>query len=129
MAIAGTATRLLTGGDYDWVTNNRTEANPCLYTDIQGDWPEEAIWRTRDGKELRIFRTTLPTEHRLYSLMHDAVYRLSVAWQNVAYNQPTQPGFYLGEGMTIPPRARYTAPRSLNVDEGRGDIDTLRLRL
>jgi len=31
-------------------------------------------------------------------------YKLSVAWQNVAYNQPTQPGFYFGEGMTAPPR-------------------------
>ena len=124
MTIACTATRLLTGGDYDWVTSNRTEANPCLYTDIPGDWPEEAIWTRRDGKALRIFTTTIPTEHRLYSLMHDAVYRLSVA-----YNPPTQPGFYLGEGMTIPPRARYTGSRSLNVDEGRGGIDTLRLRL
>jgi rhamnogalacturonan endolyase len=24
---------------------------------------------------------------------------MSVAWQNVAYNQPTHPGFYLGDGM------------------------------
>jgi rhamnogalacturonan endolyase len=28
--------------------------------------------------------------------MHDPVYRISVATQNVAYNQPTQPGFYIG---------------------------------
>jgi hypothetical protein len=31
--------------------------------------------------------------------MHDPVYRLGVAWQNVAYNQPAHPGFFLGEGM------------------------------
>ena len=61
------------------------------------------IWRTTNGNELRIFSTTIPTEHRIYTLMHDPVYRLSVAWQNVAYNQPTQPGFYFGEGMTAPP--------------------------
>ena len=36
--------------------------------------------------------------------MHDPQYRLSVAWQNVAYNQPTHTGFYLGDGMATPPR-------------------------
>ena len=30
--------------------------------------------------------------------MHDPVYRLGVAWQNVAYNQPRHTGFYLGTG-------------------------------
>jgi len=102
--VNGTATRLLAGGDYDCVTNNGTKANPCLHADILGDWREEVIWRTRDGRELRIFTTTIPTDHRFYTLMHDPVYRLSVAWQNVAYNQPTQPGFYLGQGMAAPPR-------------------------
>ena len=28
--------------------------------------------------------------------MADPVYRLSVAYQNVGYNQPTQTGFYFG---------------------------------
>jgi rhamnogalacturonan endolyase len=98
--INGTTTRLLDGGDYDCVTNNGTKANPCLHADILGDWREEVIWRTRDGKELRIFTTTIPTDRRFYTLMHDPVYRLSVAWQNVAYNQPAQPGFYLGHGTT-----------------------------
>ena len=36
--------------------------------------------------------------------MHDPIYRLSVAYQNVGYNQPTQTGFYLGDGMAPPPR-------------------------
>jgi rhamnogalacturonan endolyase len=40
----------------------------------------------------------------MYTLMHDPVYRLSVAWQSVAYNQPPHTGFYLGEGMAPPPR-------------------------
>jgi rhamnogalacturonan endolyase len=96
--------RLLDGSDYDCVTNNGSKANPCLCADILGDWREEVIWRTSNGKELRIFTTTIPTKHRLYTLMHDPTYRLSVAWQNVAYNQPTQPGFYLGEGMAVLPR-------------------------
>ena len=37
--------------------------------------------------------------------MHDPIYRLSVAYQNVGYNQPTQTGFYLETGMAKnPPR-------------------------
>jgi len=31
--------------------------------------------------------------------MHDPVYRLGVAWQNVAYNQPPHLGFYIGDGL------------------------------
>lgn len=99
----GTTTRLLDGGDYDCVTNNGTKANPCLCADILGDWREEVVWRTADGRQLRIFTTTIPSDRRQYTLMHDPTYRLSVAWQNVAYNQPTQPGFYMGEGMAPPP--------------------------
>ncbi len=100
----GETERLLDGGKYDCVTNNGTKANPCLHADILGDWREEVIWRTRDGNELRIFTTTIPAENRMYTLMHDPIYRLSVAWQNVSYNQPTQPGFYLGVGMKTPPK-------------------------
>jgi rhamnogalacturonan endolyase len=29
---------------------------------------------------------------------------LSVAWQNVAYNQPPHTSFYLGDGMQEPPK-------------------------
>jgi rhamnogalacturonan endolyase len=96
--------KLFSGADFNCVSNNGTKANPCLCADILGDWREELVARTRDNKELRIFTTTVPTEHRLYTLMHDTVYRLSVAWQNVAYNQPAHPGFYLGHGMAPPPR-------------------------
>lgn len=98
----GTETRLLTAEGC--ASNNGTKATPALCADILGDWREEVIWRTADNKELRIYTTTIPTDHRLCTLMHDPQYRLSVAWQNVAYNQPTQPGFYLGEGMNQPPR-------------------------
>ena len=79
------------------VSNNGTKSTPALCADILGDWREEVIWRTSDNKALRIYTTTIPTTRRLTTLLHDPQYRLSVAWQNVAYNQPTQPGFYLGE--------------------------------
>ena len=36
--------------------------------------------------------------------MHDPHYRLSIAWQNVAYNQPPHTSFYMGEGMATPPK-------------------------
>ncbi|MBN1818573.1 MAG: rhamnogalacturonan lyase [Sedimentisphaerales bacterium] len=107
----GITVRLLNGTEYQCVTNNGTKANPCLCADILGDWREEVLWRTRDGKELRIFTTTIPTERRLYTLMHDPIYRLGVAWQNVAYNQPAHPGFYLGHGMADPPHLSISTPR------------------
>ena len=90
-------------------SNNGTKSTPCLCADILGDWREEVIWRSTDGKELRIYTTTIPTDRRLPTLMHDPQYRLSVAWQNVGYNQPTQPGFYLGHGMAAPPRPTIAA--------------------
>lgn len=78
---------------------NGTKSTPNLSADIFGDWREELILRADDNQSLRIYTTTIPTDHRLYTLMHDPQYRLSIAWQNVAYNQPPHTGFYLGTGM------------------------------
>ncbi len=79
------------------VSNNGTKATPTLQADILGDWREEVLLPTTDSSELRIFSTTIPTEYRLHTLMHDSVYRMGIAWQNSAYNQPPHLGFYLGE--------------------------------
>jgi rhamnogalacturonan endolyase len=92
---------VFSAADFGCTANNGSKSNPSLCADILGDWREEIIARTRDNRELRIFTTTVPTEHRLTTLMHDPIYRLSVAWQNVAYNQPAHPGFYLGDGMQL----------------------------
>jgi hypothetical protein len=83
-------------------SNNGTKSTPCLQADILGDWREEVIWATVDSTELRIFTTTDLTEYRMPTLMHDRVYRLGIAWQNVAYNQPPHTSFFLGHGMTMP---------------------------
>ena len=91
-------------------SNNGSKSNPALSADILGDWREEVVLRTVDNKQLRIYTTTIPSEHRIPTLMHDPQYRLSVAWQNVAYNQPPHTGFYLGEGMAKPPRSAMTLP-------------------
>ena len=76
--------------------NNGTKSNPCLSGDIVGDWREEVVVRTRDSRELRIYTTTIPTEYRFHTFMEDVPYRISIATQNVAYNQPPEPGFYFG---------------------------------
>ena len=80
-------------------SNNSTKANPSLQADILGDWREEVVWRTEDSSELHIYTTTDLTDKRIYTLMHDPVYRLGIAWQNVAYNQPPHTSFYLGNDM------------------------------
>jgi autotransporter-associated beta strand protein len=81
---------------------NGTKANPNLQVDLWGDWREEVIWRTTDNTKLRIFSTPYTSDFRFRTLMHDPTYRLGVAWQNVAYNQPPHVGFYLGNGMESP---------------------------
>jgi rhamnogalacturonan endolyase len=85
-------------------SNNDTKGNPALQADLLGDWREEVIWRSQDSSELRLYATTTPTTVKLRTLMHDPVYRLSIAWQNVSYNQPPHPGFFLGTGMELPPK-------------------------
>ena len=82
------------------VFNNGTKSNPCLAADILGDWREEVIARTLDSSELRIFVSPIPTDYRINCLMQDIPYRLSTAAQNVGYNQPSEPGFYLGPDTT-----------------------------
>ena len=78
------------------VSNNWTKATPNLQADILGDWREEVIyWDESDASHLNIFTTNIPMEYRIPTLMHDHIYRLSVAWQNVGYNQPPHLGYYL----------------------------------
>ena len=36
--------------------------------------------------------------------MHDPQYRVAIAWQNTAYNQPPHPSFFIGDGMATPPQ-------------------------
>ncbi len=85
---------------FDGVFNNGSKSNPCLSADILGDWREEVIVRNRESTELRIYVTTIPTDYRIDCLMQDIPYRLSVATQNVGYNQPSEAGFYIGPDRT-----------------------------
>ncbi|KUL12479.1 rhamnogalacturonan lyase [Bacillus licheniformis] len=99
------------------LSNNWTKGTPVLQANLFGDWREDVVFRTVRSDALRIYTTTEPTEHRFYTFMHDPVYRLGVAWQNVAYNQPPHPGFYVGTGMDKPPRPNiYTVPCKRNEE-------------
>ncbi len=108
--------RLLDASQFNCRSNNGTKANPVLSADILGDWREEVIYKTADNKELRVFATSIPTDYKFYTLMQDAQYRLSIAWQNVAYNQPPHTSFYFGEGMKNPPKPAIVIikPKGIN---------------
>jgi rhamnogalacturonan endolyase len=97
----GGDTRLLTGDSV--ATSNGTKSNAALSADLFGDWREEVVWRTSNNSALRIYTTTNVASNRIYTLLHDPQYRVAVAWQNVAYNQPPHPGFFIGANMSTPP--------------------------
>jgi rhamnogalacturonan endolyase len=82
----GGDTRLLTGADVH--SNNGTKATPSLSGDLFGDWREEVIWPTTSNTALRIYSTPIQTGLKFVSLVHNPMYRVAIAWQNTAYNQP-----------------------------------------
>jgi rhamnogalacturonan endolyase len=101
-------TRLLTATDCS--SNNGTKSTPALSGDILGDWREEVIWRRTDNRALRLYTTTAVTERRIFTLVHDPQYRVALAWQNTAYNQPPHPSFAIGDGMADPPTPNIFVP-------------------
>lgn len=91
---------LLTGNGT--TSNNGSKSTPTLSADLFGDWREEVILRRNDNNAVRVYISAIPTEHKLYTLMHDPVYRVAISWQNSSYNQPPHPGFYLASDMDFP---------------------------
>lgn len=81
------------------LTNNGTKGNPCLVADIFGDFREELLLRTRDSSAIRIYTSLEITSHKLFTLMHDTMYRTGIAWQNNCYNQPCYTRFYYASDM------------------------------
>ncbi len=75
---------------------NGTKNTPSLVADLFGDWREELVVRSeKDPTTIYIVSTPVTSEHRVYTLMHDATYRTAVASENTAYNQPPHLGYYL----------------------------------
>ena len=84
-------------------SNNGSKGNLCIVADFLGDWREEVIARSSaDRSKVRIYASTIPTDYVIPCLMEDEVYRLGIAWQNVAYNQPAHLGYNLTEGLRTP---------------------------
>jgi rhamnogalacturonan endolyase len=75
---------------------NGTKSTPCISGDLYGDWREEVLLRSADNKELRLYVSTLPTSYRFHTFLEEPVYRVSIANENVCYNQPPEAGFYFG---------------------------------
>lgn len=89
-------------------SNNGSKSTPALSGDIIGDWREEVIWRAAANDALYLFTTNTPTTHKIRTLAHDAQYRVALAWQNTAYNQPPHPSFFLGAGVALPAKPNIT---------------------
>ncbi|MEU6726463.1 hypothetical protein ABZ917_22410 [Nonomuraea wenchangensis] len=81
--------------------NNGTQY-PALIGDILGDWREEVVMTTPEYDELLIFTTDRPTTTRLYTLAHNPAYRNDLTVKG--YLQDHHVDYYLGDGMTTPPR-------------------------
>ncbi len=64
------------------------------WADVLGDWREEIL--TYRSGELRIYTTVIGAADRRVCLMQDPVYRLTVAFKSMGYDQPPVTGFYLG---------------------------------
>lgn len=89
--------RVFTVYRYEVSDINGTKENPSFYGDILGDWREELIYPdATKTKDLKIFTSWIPTDHRIPWLMTDHVYEMSALNQNIGYNQPTHTGYYLG---------------------------------
>lgn len=86
------------------ITNNDSKATPCFQGDIFGDWREEVVMRD-DNNNMRIEFSTIPTDNRVYTLLHDPQYRNAMVWQMCGYNQPPHVSYFMGEleGIVAPP--------------------------
>ena len=101
-AATGYTTRFYDDGNgyIPGTSNNYSKHTPSLVADILGDWREEIIMPVGKGENdtpyLRVFVSTIPSDYRLTTLMHDSQYRCAIAWQNTAYNQPPHQSYYIG---------------------------------
>jgi len=89
-------------------SNHGTKAVPMLQADLLGDFREEVILREADSSAMRIFTSTIPTIHEgpyaipvtgIPTLWDNHQYRMQVACQMSAYNQPPWPSWYIGHNM------------------------------
>lgn len=100
---------------------NGTKATPCLTADLFGDWREEVIfWDKSDGATINIYSSGYATDYRVPTLMHDHLYRMGVAWENVAYNQPPHLGYYLPDYIESFQGVSVNAIKGVYADDSKG---------
>ncbi|WP_167975334.1 rhamnogalacturonan lyase family protein [Lentzea indica] len=99
--------RLLTTSSYGAVDASQ-EVQPTFYGDILGDWREEAVYTNASYNQLIIFTTNHPTSTRLYTLPHNPAYRNAMTLKG--YMQSHHVDYFLGAGMSRPPRPNITYP-------------------
>ncbi len=98
---------------------NGTKATPCLTADLFGDWREEVIyWSRNDSASINIYSTAYETNYRVPTLMHDHLYRMGVAWENVAYNQPPHLGYFLPDYIESFRGVSANAIKGISTDDG-----------
>ncbi len=112
---------ILQGWEYGATDNNSTKSTPCLSGDFLGDWREELICRNGDSSALLVFVTRTTASRRLRTFLHDPQYRVSLAWQNVGYNQPPHTSFFVGQDMATPPMPNITT-ESIALPRLPGDV-------
>jgi len=104
---------------------NTTKMTPNLSGDILGDWREELVlWDYNNPANLYIHATTTATEHRMPTLMHDHTYRMAIAWQNTAYNQPPHLGYFLPDAM----KPHFLGEKELKGEKGDSLVFTSKMR-
>lgn len=105
---------------------NTTKATPNLIADILGDWREELIlWDGTTSSDLLIFTTDIETKYRVPCLMQDHNYRMAIAWQNVAYNQPPHLGYYLEDAFSTDARLKNVSGAASQTVELGEAIETI----
>jgi fibronectin-binding autotransporter adhesin len=87
------------GGSFSTVTPYAGRA--ALYGDILGDWREEVFCENSARTEIRIFSSTTANTNRIYCLMQNQEYRLTIPLKG--YLPSTEVDYFLGQGMATPP--------------------------
>ncbi|MFI8952085.1 hypothetical protein ACIGO6_37065 [Streptomyces sp. NPDC053750] len=100
-AASNSLPRLLTTSEFGAVDASQS-VQPTFVGDVLGDWREEAVYTNAAYDELIIFTTDRPSDTRLYTLAHNPAYRNAMTFKG--YMQSHHVDYFLGAGMTAPPR-------------------------
>jgi rhamnogalacturonan endolyase len=80
--------------------------NTQTIADITGDWREELVVGLPN--EICVYTTTIPSITRIYTQMHNPLYRINVGQSAQRNFGSSHPDYYLGSGMSTPPMPNIT---------------------